>query len=243
MRTERVEFESEGQKIAGVLHLPDKKNPPCVIASHGLLSSKESEKYVALGERLSQEGIAMLRFDFRGIGESEGRIEDDTVSRRIMDLGSAIDFIRSRRDLGNRIGLLGSSLGGYVSLIRASLDKGIRAVVIWATPFHLDDLKSNKGAEGHPLPEGAFFEDLPKHRLLPLLPKVMNCIVIHGERDELVPVGQAWEIFNSLGAPKEIRILEGADHRLTDPAHRSRAMELSTTWFRRYLLLVRPEPR
>jgi hypothetical protein len=235
MKTENVTFLSEGQKIVGVLHLPEKKTPPCVIASHGLLSSKESEKYVALGDRLSQEEIAMLRFDFRGIGESEGRMEEDTVSRRIMDLGSAIEFIRSRRDLKGRIGLLGSSLGGYVSLIRASMEEKIRAVVIWATPFHLDDLKSNKGTEGHPLPEEAFFEDLPKHRLLPLLPRVSNCMVIHGEKDELVPVDQAWEIFHSLGSPKEIRILEGADHRLTDPAHRSHAMELSTVWFKRYL--------
>ncbi len=87
MRIEKVNFLSEGQKISGILHLPEKKNPPCVIASHGLLSSKDSEKYIALGNRLSQERIAMLRFDFRGIGESEGRMEDDTISRRIVDLG------------------------------------------------------------------------------------------------------------------------------------------------------------
>lgn len=239
MRIENVTFQSEGQNISGVLHLPEKKSAPCVIASHGLLSSKESEKYIALGERISQEGIAMLRFDFRGIGESEGRMEDDTVSRRIIDLAAAIEFVRSRRDLKGRMGLLGSSLGGYVSLIKASMEEKIRAVVIWATPFHLDDLKSNQGTEGHPLPAEAFFEDLPKHQLLPLLPKVSNCLVIHGEKDELVPVDQAWEIFHTLGAPKEIRILESADHRLTDPAHRSHAMELSTAWFKRYLQPVR----
>jgi hypothetical protein len=235
MGIEKVLFQSEGQKISGVLHLPEKENPPCVVASHGLLSSKDSEKYVAFGGRISKEGIAMLRFDFRGIGESQGKIEDDTVSRRISDLGSAIDFVRSRPDLGNRMGLLGSSLGGYVSLIKASMDREIRAVVIWATPFHLDDLKSNKGAEGHPLPEDAFFEDLPKHRLLPLLPKVSNCMVIHGEKDELVPVDQAWEIFHGLASPKEIHIIEGADHRLTDPKHRQRAMDLSVDWFKKFL--------
>ncbi len=235
VRTEKVFFLSEGHRISGILHLPEKGNPPCVVASHGLLSSKDSEKYIAFGERISKEGIAMLRFDFRGIGESEGRIEDDTVSRRISDLGSAIDFVKSRADLGNRVGLLGSSLGGYVSLIKASMDREIRAVVIWATPFHLDDLKSNKGAEGHPLPADAFFKDLPKHRLLPLLPKVSNCMVIHGEKDELVPVDQAWEIFHSLGVSKEIHIIEAADHRLTDPKHRHRAMDLSVEWFNEYL--------
>lgn len=235
MKVEKVSYNSEGYKISGILHLPDVWSRACVIASHGLLSSKDSEKYIALGERLSREGFAMLRFDFRGVGESEGRIEDDTVSRRILDLSLAIDFVKSNPGFGNRIGLVGSSLGGYVSLINASMDKEIRAVVIWATPFHLDDLKSNKGAEGHPLPAEAFFEDLPKHRLLPLLPKVSNCMVIHGEKDELVPVDQAWEIFHSLGSPKEIHIIEGADHRLTDPKHRQRAMELTADWFKKYL--------
>jgi dipeptidyl aminopeptidase/acylaminoacyl peptidase len=235
MGIETVTFQSEGQKISGILHVPDVWSRACVIASHGLLSSKDSEKYIALGERLSREGFGMLRFDFRGVGESEGRIEDDTVSRRIVDLGSAIDFVKSHPGLGNRIGLVGSSLGGYISLIKASLVKEIRAVVIWATPFHLDDLKSNKGTEGHPLPAEAFFKDLPKHRLLPLLPKVSNCMVIHGEKDELVPVDQAWEIFHSLGGPKEIHIIEGADHRLTDSKHRQRAMDLTTEWFKKYL--------
>jgi hypothetical protein len=235
MKIEKVVFQSEGQKISGVLHLPDGKNPLCVIASHGLLSSKDSEKYIALGERFSQEGMAMLRFDFRGIGESEGRMEDDTVSRRVIDLGTAIAFVRSHPALGKKIGFIGSSLGGYVSLIRASMDQQIKGVVTWATPFHLDDLKSNKGTEGHPLPEQAFFEDLPKHRLLPLLPRVTNCMVIHGEKDELVPVDQAWEIFHNLGAPKEIHMIEGADHRLTQPAHRQRAIQLTVDWFKKVM--------
>jgi hypothetical protein len=56
MRTEKVSFMSEGQKISGVLHLPDGKNPLCVIASHGLLSSKDSEKYIALGESFPRRG-------------------------------------------------------------------------------------------------------------------------------------------------------------------------------------------
>jgi len=235
MGIKRVSFLSEGQKISGMLHLPDREQPPCVIASHGLLSSKNSEKYIALGEGFSKEGGAMLRFDFRGIGESEGRIEDDTISKRILDLGSAIDFVKSQAGLGNRIGLVGSSLGGYVSLMKASMEKEIRAVVTWATPFHMDDLKSNKGTEGHPLPADAFFEDLPRHRLLPLLPNVSNCLVIHGEKDELVPVNQAWEIFHNLSVPKEIHVIGGADHRLTDPQHRQRAMDLTIEWFKKYL--------
>jgi fermentation-respiration switch protein FrsA (DUF1100 family) len=235
MKIEKVSFMSQWMKISGMLHLPDKENPPCVIVSHGLLSSKDSEKYIALGEKISREGMAMLRFDFRGIGESEGSEEDNTISKKISDLSAAIDFIRSFPGLGDRIGLLGSSLGGFLSLMRASMDKEIRAVVIWATPLHMDDLGSKKQEEDYPLPPEAFFEDLPKHRLLPLLPKVSNCLVIHGEKDELVPMEQALGIFNSLSPPKEIHVIGDADHRLLDPTHRQRAIELSVDWFKKYL--------
>ena len=235
MGIEKVFFKSEGQWVAGMLHLPGEPNPPCVIASHGLLSSKESTKYIALGEQLAQNGIAMLRFDFRGIGESEGKWEDDTVSRRIADLKAAIDFVRADARFGNRIGLLGSSLGGYVTLIAAASNKEVKASVIWATPFHLDGIELKQDVEGMPPLGRAFFEDLPKHRLSPLLPRVSKCMVVHGEADELVPVDQAWEIFQGLGSPKEIHVIESADHRLTQPSHRQRAMDLSAEWFRKFL--------
>jgi dipeptidyl aminopeptidase/acylaminoacyl peptidase len=178
--------------------------------------------------------MAMLRFDFRGIGESEGQEEDNTISKKVADLNAGIDFIRTYPGLGNRIGLIGSSLGGFLSLMRASMDKEIKAVVIWATPLHLDDLGSRK-EEDYPLPPEVFFEDLLKHRLLPLLPKVSNCLAIHGEKDELVPLDQALGIFYNLNVPKEIHVIGGADHRLTDPAHRRRAIELSVDWFKKYL--------
>jgi uncharacterized protein len=235
MNIEKVFFQSEGQRLAGVLHLPDQINPPCVIASHGLLSSKDSEKYITLGERLSEEGIAMLRFDVRGIGESEGRLEDDTVSRRITDLGAAIDFMLTRAGPGRRVGLVGSSLGGYVSLFKAAIDKEIRALVVWATPLHLDDLGSKEQDEDYPLPAEPFFRDLPKHRLRPVLSRISHCMVIHGDHDELVPPDQAREIFHALNGPKEMHVIEGADHRLTRPVHRRRAMDLTVGWFKRFL--------
>jgi hypothetical protein len=235
MKTEKVSFQSEGEKISGILHLPAREHPPCVIASHGLLSSKDSEKYIALGNRMSEEGMAMLRFDFRGIGESGGREEDNTISKKLKDLDSALHCMRSRPDLGNRIGLVGSSLGGFLSLMKASMDKEIRAMTVWATPHHLDELKTKRGNESTPLPPEAFFEDLPRHRLLPLLTRIAHCMIIHGEKDELVPVEQAWEIFYHLSEPKEIHIIEDADHRLIAPAHRQRAIDLTVGWFKKYL--------
>ena len=235
MSTIEVHFLSEGQKIAGLLHIPDQKNPPCVIASHGLLSSKDSEKYILLGEMISREGIAMLRFDFRGIGQSEGSEKDNTISKKLLDLQSAIDFVRSYQGFTNRIGLVGSSLGGFLSLIQASRDQGINAIVTWATPLRLDDNRLRKQGKDYPLPPEEFFNDLPKHKLPLILHRVSHCLVIHGENDELVPIEQALEIFRHLSLPKEIHLIGGADHRLTDPEHRREAIHLTIEWFKRYL--------
>lgn len=236
MELERVSFLSEGHKISGILHLPRREHPACVIASHGLLSSKDSEKYIALGHRMSEEGMAMLRFDFRGIGESEGSEEDNTISKKLVDLGSAIQFVRSHMGPKVKLGLVGSSLGGFLSLIQASKDPSIEALVIWATPLHLDDLETKEQKEDYPLPPKAFFEDLPNHRLLPILPQVSNCLVIHGEEDELVPTEEAREIFRHLHLPKELLLIGGADHRLTQPEHRKRAIDLTIEWFRKSLI-------
>lgn len=236
MLQKEVHFISEGRRISGIIHLPDNEGAPCVIASHGLLSSKNSEKYIALGEMIAQEGIAMLRFDFSGIGDSEGSDEDNTISKKLIDLQSAIEFIRSQSRFRKRIGLIGSSLGGFLSLIQASKTPDLKAVVVWSTPIWMENLRSIKQNEDYPLPPDKFFEDLARHKLLLVLPKVSNCLVIHGEKDELIPIEHAIMIFRHLNQPKEIHIIGGADHRLTNPSHRREAIRLTVEWFKRFLL-------
>ena len=235
MKAEKISFSSHGQRVMGALHLPDLEKPPCVIASHGLFSSKDSEKYTALGDRFHPTGIALLRFDFRGCGESEGITSGTTVSDRLADLRAAIEFGRSYPRIGSRIGLMGSSLGGYVSLIESGDEEDIRAVVTWATPYTLAGLEERRGQGEMALLGEQFFGDLRGHDLAPALGKVRNCLVIHGDRDELVPVEQARMIYERLNAPKKMEIIEGGDHRLTHPHHREKALEMTLEWFERYL--------
>ncbi|MGB9630162.1 MAG: prolyl oligopeptidase family serine peptidase, partial [Thermodesulfobacteriota bacterium] len=64
---------------------------------------------------------------------------------------------------------------------------------------------------------------------------ISHCLVIHGEKDELVPLEQALKIFCHLREPKEIHIIGGADHRLLNPEHRQRAIDLTVEWFKKYL--------
>lgn len=235
MRIEKVSFSSQGQTVAGVLHLPDLHKPPCVVASHGLFSSKDSEKYITLGDRFGTKGIALLRFDFRGFGESEGKVSESTVSARLMDLTMAREFVESHPRVGDRIGLMGSSLGGYLSLMEAARSNDIRAVVTWATPFTLAALEERR-SEGEMASLGEeFFHDIKVHALAPLLSKVANCLVIHGGRDELVPVVQAKMIYEGLSYPKGMEIIEEGDHRFTQPEHREKAIEMTLEWFEKYL--------
>jgi dipeptidyl aminopeptidase/acylaminoacyl peptidase len=235
VEVERVSFSGNRDKIIGMLHLPDGEKPPCVIASHGLSSSKDGEKYVVLGERLSQRGIALLRFDFRGCGESDGEISDSTVSERLNDLCSAIGLVRSEPRIGSRIGLMGSSLGGFISLIVTARDGDIKAVAAWAAPYSLIGLEQRRDDPEMTSLGEEFFEDLRIHDLTPLLRTVSRGLVIHGNQDELVPVGHARMIYERLSSPKGLEIIDGGDHRLTHPDHREKAIETTLEWFVRYL--------
>ena len=235
MKVEKISFSSHGQAVVGSLHLPDMEKPPCVIASHGLFSNKDSQKYITLGDRFPRKGIALLRFDFRGCGESGGKISESTVSGRLGDLNIAIGFVRSHPYINPRIGLMGSSLGGYISLIKAAGEEDIRAVVTWATPVTLVGLEEKRG-QGEMASLGEeFFQDIKTHDLTPILGKVVNCLVIHGDRDELVPVEHARMIYEHLNSPKKMEVIEGGDHRLTHPNHREKAIEMTLEWFERYL--------
>jgi len=233
MDVREVSISVRRMSISGVLHIPDQKAPPCVIASHGLLSSKDSEKYVELGSWLSREGLAMIRFDFLVCGQSEGRLEDSTVTGRLEELRAVMDFVRSNGAVGDRFGLMGSSLGGYLSLLKTAQEKDVKAIVTWATPYRLSRPAPN--AEGVPPVGEEFYDDLKNHDLISILHKVRHCLVIHGDMDELVPLTHASLIYENVGEPKRLEVIPGADHRLTNPDHRERAYRLTAAWFNGHL--------
>lgn len=235
MTVERLTIPSAGVELAGLLHLPDAGRTTCVIAAHGLLSTKASEKYVLLAEELGRAGIALCRFDFRGCGESGGRMDETTVAGRIADLERVADALTGRPELDGRLGLMGSSLGGFVALWVAHRRPAIRATVTWATPATLKPLlERRRDLLAHGLGE-PFIAELDRGRYLEAPRGVGRCLVVHGDRDELVPVGDAHLLGERAVEPKAIRIIGGGDHRLTDPTHRLEAARLSAAWFRQHL--------
>ena len=104
-------------RLSAVLHRPPTDDPPVVIGSHGLYSNGDSPKQITLAERLNASGIAFLRLDHRGCGQSEGIFEAvTTLDGRVRDLLAAARALEHRMGAPLRLGLFGSSLGGSVCL-------------------------------------------------------------------------------------------------------------------------------
>ncbi len=122
-----VVFENEGQKLFGMIHMPEGKGPwPGVVFCHGFTGHKIETHciFVKLAREMCRRGIAVLRFDFRGSGESEGLFEEMTVQGEISDAGKALEFLAGYKGIDpSRIGLLGFSLGGLVASIGVGPDK------------------------------------------------------------------------------------------------------------------------
>jgi dipeptidyl aminopeptidase/acylaminoacyl peptidase len=226
---------SDRKTIHGVVHFPEHTPSPCVICSHGLFSSKDSPKFIAIAESLAAEGFVAIRYDHRGCGESEGKIEDTTVSGRLKDLDSIITFANRQFAIDGTLGLLGSSMGGFISLLAAARDNFFKALVAWATPFFLRRTKKDFKETDYPPLKDGFYEDLNKYNLVDVLGKIKYCLLLHGKNDELVPVWHAEKNYEGLSEPKQIEIFTGGDHRFTDAHHRKKAIRLTTEWFKKYL--------
>ncbi|MGV8074622.1 MAG: alpha/beta hydrolase family protein [Syntrophobacteraceae bacterium] len=227
-----VDIKTSAGLLSAAVHLPAKIPAPVVVCCHGLLSSKESEKFVGIGETLSTGGLVAVRFDFSGCGQSTAELGKDLLSSRIRDLDSVLEYVLRRPWANGRIGLLGSSLGGYLALLAAASGTvRAEAVVCWATPFSLEKIHlvgEASDAARKLFPPG-FAIGNPANLLdLPPLPRVL---IIHGQNDEIVPWKDAYNIYRRLGDPKRLLIVETADHRFLDQTCRQSAIWSSLDWF------------
>lgn len=185
--------------LSTVIHhsLPDR----FIVCCHGLYSSKESKKYVEMAKMAGKKDISVIRFDFRGCGESAGGIHDSTLGNRAEDLRQVIKYVR-RKFNSPKIALFGSSLGGMVAIVVSATDSKISSLAVLSTPC---EIKGDLGMGEE------FMEDLKNYDILEAVKRVPPILVIHGRNDELVPVEHAERIY--AGAPKDKKIMFfDADH-------------------------------
>lgn len=223
----------EGINISGVIHFPRQSSPAFVITCHGLFSSKQSDKFIAIAEHFSNAGLAVVRFDFSGCGESSGNIEDTTVSKRLKQLEDIVRFSQDHPGLGTVFGILGSSLGGYLALLYAS-KKPVNALSVWAAPYDLKETAENIPEEDLAVLKEEFFVDAEKYSLSSILSKINTLQVIQGKKDDVVPWNHAKKIFSLAKNPKELKIFPGADHTIKDVYDRNMAIRLSLSWFNKH---------
>lgn len=258
-----ISLENNGQKIFGILHTPinRKKTPfPCVLICHGLAGNKSGKFriYVSLAERLAQEGIATLRIDFRGSGDSEGSFTDVTIESEVSDTLKGIEFLTTFKGIDpERLGLLGNSFGAAIAVLAASKCKKIRSIVLLAALFsshqwkHKWDLLNKESSieearkelmhifHGN-IPGTQFFpeffnlnieNDLEKLHAIPVLH-------IHSHHDERIQMSHAEEYMKCREQAKaetcHIR-LNKSDHSFSDPEERKQVIEAVTNWFTKTL--------
>lgn len=217
-------FTVGGQKIHGMLHLPDTPKPeqgyPSVVFLHGFTGSKSEHHrlFVLMARKLAQVGVAALRFDYRGNGDSEGDFSEMTITRNIEDAVAAADYLRKYPGIDpTRLMVLGFSMGGMTAILSASGMKPER-MLLWAPAAPEGMLRMLNGKiptgttdfGGWPVGRNHFL-DLAQHDARKALAQYKGRVrIIQGEKDQAVPLQTAVEYAESSGA--ELIVLPEADH-------------------------------
>jgi len=231
-KMENTRFSADGLKLGGVLHLPADKRPPLVVGCHGLLSSSNSPKQIALAEHCNRLGIAYFRFDHRGCGSSEGDFDLVTsLEGRCRDLIAAVKAVKCKIDTRERLGLFGSSMGGTVCL-KAAGDLAADAVVTFAAPIRSDLTGSQLASTRDEIVLGT---DRRRFDITGQLAGMSHILIFHGDADDVVPVEHAREIYNLARQPKQIIVQRQGDHPMSNTAHQKEFVREAAWWFKRCL--------
>lgn len=247
------------QRIAACLHRPERPTDapwPIVIYCHGLTGSRFGTSYrlVTLARRLAESGIACLRFDFRGCGESDGRFEDVTPRTLFEDLIAVHEALVKMSELDHeRVALVGSSFGAYTSARVAPRISGLRCMVFLApvadphalTQRDMTDtawafLRKRGWIDHHGLPlAAAFLDGLPKENVPTLLASTPRPLLIyHAAGDLNVPIeqGRAYEsAMRRVGAAVELHALDASDHGMRSVEASKMIVDGSLQWLTRHL--------
>lgn len=256
MRVEKFSFEGHaGVPLAARLDLPEGPHLATALFAHCFTCGKDIPAARRIGGRLAAMGIAVLRFDFTGLGHSDGEFENTSFQSNVADLVAAASALTQRgMDPGM---LIGHSLGGAAVLAAAGQIGSVKAVVTLAAPFDpghvthnfagaLDRIAAHGVAEvelgGRRLRIGQqFVDDIAATRLAPAIAGLKAALlVMHAPRDTVVGIDNATRIFAAARHPKSFVSLDSADHLISDPQDAEYVAGVIASWAGRYLDLRPP---
>jgi uncharacterized OsmC-like protein/fermentation-respiration switch protein FrsA (DUF1100 family) len=238
------------QQLSARLEHPDGPVRAAAVFAHCFTCSKDLRAARRLSRALADRGIAVLSFDFAGLGSSEGDFTATTFSSNVDDLLAAADYLADTIRPPSL--LVGHSLGGAAVLTAASRLEGVEAVATIGAPADvshvtnvfaddLDTIREQGRAEvtlaGRPFTIAAsFVEDLRDHHLMDTVSRLDAALLfLHAPLDDTVSVDNARLLFESARHPKSFVSLADADHLLTDEADARYAAEVVAAWADRYL--------
>jgi uncharacterized OsmC-like protein/esterase/lipase len=251
MRSERFDFpNAKGEKLAAVLDLPLGKPTAYALFAHCFTCGKDILAAKRIAERLTIHGIAVLRFDFTGLGGSEGEFANTHFSSNVDDLAAAADHLRKM--YGAPAILIGHSLGGAAVLAAAHRIPDARAVVTIAAPYdpshvvglfkeHVDKIKEQGEVEvalaGRSFRiKREFLDDVAEKKLNECLATLRKALLVfHSPTDDLVGIENASHIFSAAKHPKSFVSLAGADHLLSSKSDAVYVANVIAAWAERYL--------
>lgn len=247
-----ITFRNErGRQLLGILHLPKVEKPPAVIICHGFQATKTRRRFVKLARALQKAGILAFRFDFEGCGDSEGDPRELSVGKEVSDLNSAYEALLKECDVAReKVALIGESLGGVVvSLFVAKFSTSIKTLVLLAPAFNQKELfktwysqqEIKELKEKGVLMKGEkeigkdyFLENKNKDYSLVLSKFDFPILIIHGKKDEDVPVSYSQKLakrFKNI----TLKVLPKANHKFEDPFSRKKAIKYTVDWLKKYL--------
>jgi uncharacterized OsmC-like protein/fermentation-respiration switch protein FrsA (DUF1100 family) len=256
--TERFQFTAEGgHRLAAALDLPEREPIAYALFAHCFTCGKDVLGARRIAAALAAKGIAVLRFDFTGLGSSEGDFANSTFSSNVTDLVHAAEYLRANR-MGPAI-LIGHSLGGAAILAAAGRIPEARAVVTIAAPSdpvhvtglfrdRIEDIRKHGEVEvalaGRPFHiKREFLDDIAEHNLMAQVTGLHKALLImHSPTDDTVGIDNATRIFVAARHPKSFVSLAGADHLLSGKRDSVYAADVIAAWSTRYLDPVMPEP-
>lgn len=257
MRFQKVSFQNRsGEQLSGRIDFPITGVPKAyVLFAHCFTCSKNLKSVDHISQAFAHYGMAILRFDFTGLGQSDGNFSDTNFSSNLSDLTDAYEFLKTNYEAPQII--VGHSLGGAAVLhVAGAMDK-VRAVATIgapSSPTHVTHLFKDHGEEilskgqakvnigGRPFKmKRQFLDDLESRKndhVIKNLGKAL--LIIHSPQDVIVEIKNAKEIYEEAKHPKSFISLDGSDHLMTDSDDAKYAGMMIASWANRYLNLKEP---
>lgn len=250
--TRKTSFDSgRDAKLAGALELPRGAPLAYALFAHCFSCSKDIRAAREIARGLRDRGFAVLRFDFTGLGASEGEFGDTNFSSNVEDLVAAADYLR--RDFKAPAILVGHSLGGAAAIVAAGRIPEIKGVAVIGAPAEaahvahqlggkrdeiLREGKADVALAGRPFViKKQFIDDVEKAGVLAAAAALARpLLILHAPLDQTVGVENASRLFSAAKHPKSFVSLDKADHLLSNPADARYVAGIIAAWAGRYVV-------